>query len=231
MGEGGQALDVNAEQARERVGLCVTELGKLCCDVLHRAMPLTQLHAGHRRAHSDRTGGRGEALGGQGRRQRLGTCGDVPACVGELHGIPGFHVVVAFLGELAHRILAGMILKKAQRRGRDMVAVAAHANMTGLGQDVCAGWTTTTTAERTSADGLMLLDGTLFDKMVKVTADGGGSQPQTRGKSRRGDRAMLGDRLPDPVPGARLKTVLAGVEPVSRVENAVGCDKHNTSVT
>jgi hypothetical protein len=40
VGEGRQALDVNAEQARERVGLGVTELRELGCDVLHRTVPL-----------------------------------------------------------------------------------------------------------------------------------------------------------------------------------------------
>src|SRR5450631_42936 len=40
VGKGRQALDVDPEQARERVRLGVTELGELSCDVLHRAVAL-----------------------------------------------------------------------------------------------------------------------------------------------------------------------------------------------
>jgi hypothetical protein len=49
MGKGRQALDMDSEQARERIGLGVTELWELGCDVLHRAVPLAQLHSGQGR--------------------------------------------------------------------------------------------------------------------------------------------------------------------------------------
>ena len=48
VGEGRQALDVDAEQARERLGLGLAELGELGGDVLHRAVALAQLDAGER---------------------------------------------------------------------------------------------------------------------------------------------------------------------------------------
>ena len=231
MGEGRQALDVNSEQARERVGLGVTELWKLGRHMLNGAMSLAQLHSGQRRALSHWSGGRRKPVGGQCRCQCLGPYGDVLARVGELDGIPLLELVVAFAGELAHGILASMLGKKAQRRGGHVVAVAAHAIMAGLGQDVGAGRTTTTAAERTSRGWLVLLDRALFGKMVKVPSDGGWRQPQTRGKSGCGERAQLGDRLSDPVARASLEDVLAGVGPVSRGRDAVGSDKHNTSVT
>ncbi len=44
--QGGQALDVDAEQARERLGLGLAELGELGGDVLDRAVTLTQLNPG-----------------------------------------------------------------------------------------------------------------------------------------------------------------------------------------
>jgi hypothetical protein len=77
----------------------------------------------------------------------------------------------------------------------------------------------------------VLLDRTLLDKMVKVASDGGRRQSETRGKGGSGERAQLGDRLSDPVAGAGLEDVLAGFGPVSRGRDAVGSDKHNTSVT
>jgi len=42
---------------------------------------------------------------------------------------------------------------------------------------------------------------------------------------------MLGDRLPDLVPGARVENVRSGVGPVRTVGNMLVGDKHNTSVT
>ena len=231
MREGRQALDVNSEQAREGVGLGVTELRELRCDMLHRAMSLAQLHAGQGCALSDRSGGGGETVGGQCRRQCLRAHGDVLARIGELRGIALLELVVAFVCEVAHGILASVFGKEAQGGGGDVVIVAAHAGMTGLGQDVCAGGPTSTAADTTSGGGLALLDRPLLGEQVEVTADRGWRQAQTRPEGGRGDRAVLGDRLPDPVPGTRLKTVLAGVGPLSRVGNAGGCDKHNTSVT
>ncbi len=231
MGKGCQALDVHSEQARERVGLGVTELRELCCDMLHRAMPLAQLHTGQGRALPDRPCGGGETVGGQCRRQCLGARGDVLASVGELHGISLFELGASFVSEVEHGILTGVLRKKAQRRDGDVVVVAAHAGVTGFGQDVCTGGPTAAAAAGSSGRRLALFDGALFGEQVEVTTDRGGSQAQTRGEGRRGERAKLGDRLPDPVPGARLKTVLAGVGPLSRVGDAVVGDKHNTSVT
>ena len=48
LGEGGQSLDVDAEEARERLGLGLAQLGELGGDVLHRAVTLAQLDAGER---------------------------------------------------------------------------------------------------------------------------------------------------------------------------------------
>lgn len=191
MGERRQALDVDPEQARESVGLGVTELWELGSHVLHRAMPLAQLYAGQRRALSDRSGGCGETVDGQCRRQCRGTRGDVITGLDELNRVARFELGGSFLGEVAHRILTGVFSKEAQRRGGDVVVVAAHAGVTGFGQDVCAGGPTTTAAVRTGGRRLTLLDGALVGEEVEVTTDCCGGQPQTRGESRCGDRAEL----------------------------------------
>ena len=60
VGQGGQALDVDAEQARERLGLGLAELGELGGDVLHRAVALAELDAGEL-AGAGRPTGRAEA--------------------------------------------------------------------------------------------------------------------------------------------------------------------------
>ena len=52
---------------------------------------------------------------------------------------------------------------------------------------------------------------------VKATADRCGRQAQAKGEGGNDDWAMLGDRLPDPVPGPRTKTLRLGVGPVRSV--------------
>ena len=94
--------------------------------------------------------------------------------------------------------------------------------MTGLGQDVCPSRPAATGS--TSGSGLALLDGILFGEQAEVTADRGGRQPQMRGKGDRGERAMLGDHLPDPVPGPRPQRVRSGVGPVRTVRNTMVSD-------
>lgn len=63
----------------------------------------------------------------------------------------------------------------------------------------------------------MLLDGALLDEQVEVPTDCGGRQPQAVGEGGRGERTILGDRLSDPVPGARIDNVRCGTEPVRTV--------------
>jgi hypothetical protein len=219
MGEGGQSLDMNAEQARERVGLGVTERRERGCDVLDRAMSLAQLDTGQRRARSDGSGGRGETVAGQRRRQCVRARRDVIARGSELPDIARFKVGIPFAGELAHGIGAGLFGKKTQRRGGHVVVVAVHTQVTSLGQDVCPGRPAPTAPGPGPASDrrLALLDGTLLAEHVKVTADRCRRQAQTRGQRGRGDRAVLGDRLPDPVSGPRPKTLRSGIGPVHSV--------------
>jgi len=103
--------------------------------------------------------------------------------------------------------------------------------VTGWGQDVCAGWPAATATSDTSSGRLALLEGALLAEHVEVTADRSGRQTQTRCDSPCGERAMLGDRLPDPVPRAGIENVRSGVGPVRTVRNMSVSDKHNNSVT
>lgn len=178
VGEGRQALDVNPEQARERVGLGVTELRELGCDVLYRAMPLAQLHTGQGRALANRSGGGGESVGDQCRRQSVRASGDLIASGSELRGIALLNLGTAFAGELAHRVGAGVLGKKAQCGGGDVVVVAAHASVTGRGQDIRTGGAAAAATCGTSGSGLAFLDGALLGERVEVTAHSSRRQAQ-----------------------------------------------------
>ena len=135
------------------------------------------------------------------------------------------------MGELTHGILTGVLGKKPQRRGGHVVVVAVHADVTGLGQDVCTGRASAAAAVTGSIGRLVFHDGALLDEQVEVTTDRGGRQAQAAGEGARGERAILGDRLPDPVPGARLKNVWSGVGPLRTLGYGVVGDKHKAIVT
>ena len=114
VGEGRQALDVNSEQPRERVGLGVTELRELGRDVLNRAVSLTELNTSQGRACSDRSGGSRETVRDQRRRQCVRPGGDVIAGPGELRGVALLEFGAAFASELGHRLGTGMLSQEPQ---------------------------------------------------------------------------------------------------------------------
>ena len=220
---------MDSEQARERVCLGVTELGELGCDVLHRAVALAQLDSGQRCALSHGAGGGGKTIGCQGGREHLGPRGDILVGGGELGGIPLLELGDALTGEGVHGLLAGLLCEEPQRRGGYVVVVAVHADVTGLGQDVRTSRTSPAPAD--GVGGFVLLDAALLDQQVEVAADRGRGQPQAGGEGCRSERAILGDRLPDPVPGARLKNVRRGLGTLRTIRNGVSADKHKNSVT
>src|SRR5664279_4059612 len=104
-----------------------------------------------------------------------------------------------------------MFSKESQRRGGHVVVVAVHADVTGLGQDVGSGGSSSSATGR--CGWLVLLDGALLDEQVQVTAHRGRRQPQAAGQGGSGERAIRGDRLSDPVPGACLEHVRCGTGP------------------
>jgi len=142
-----------------------------------------------------------------------------------------FELGAAFAGELAHRVGAGVVCKKPQRRRGDVVIVTAHAGVTSRRKDVCTGGPAAPTARTTSSGRLTLLDGPLLGERVEVAADSCRCQAQKRGDGARCERAMLGNRLPNLVPGARVENVRSGVGPVRTVGSMLVGDKHNNSVT
>lgn len=203
------ALDSNPEQLRERISLGVTERRKLVGDALNGAMALAQLYSCCGHVRFDGSGGRGETIGTQRRRQCLRAGGDVRAHRGKLRGIPRLELCAVFAGELVDGIRTGTFSEKAQRGGGQFGVVAFHSRVTDLGENVCAGGPPPTTTA--SGAGIAFLNDAVFGEKVEVTANGRGRQRQARSEvgSRKGP--ILGDRLPDSVPGARLMTVRCGV--------------------
>ena len=89
-----------------------------------------------------------------------------------------FELSATFAGELAHRVGAGVVGKKPQRRCGDVVVVTAHAGVTCRRKDVCTGGPATTATCATACGRLTLLDRPLFGERVEVTADSSRRQAQ-----------------------------------------------------
>jgi hypothetical protein len=171
------SFNANPEQSRERFGLNVAEHRELGRDMQNWAMPLAQLHTSHGQARAGRPNRRCETVSAQYRRQCLRADAHISTRRGQLCGIPSLQLCATFTGELAHGIRTGVFCKKAQRRGGHIGIVTTHPGMTSLRENVRAGRPATAT---TSGRGeLAFLDGALLGEQVKVTAYGGGRQPQT----------------------------------------------------
>ena len=209
MGKSRLTLHANPQQLREHFSLGVTKCRKLGCDVLNRAMPLAQLNAGHGHVFSGGSDGRGETIGVEYSRQCLGAGGDVRARGRKLSGVSRLELCAVFAGELVDGIRTGVFREKAQRGSGQVGIVAFHPRMTDLGENVGAGRPPTATIA--SGGGFGFFDRAVFGEQVEVTADRRGRQPQARGEVCSGEGTILGDRLPDPVLGARLMTVLCGL--------------------
>ena len=89
-----------------------------------------------------------------------------------------FELGATFAGEIAHRVGAGVVGEKPQRRRGDVVVVTAHAGVSGRGKDVCTGGPAATATCATGSGRLTLLDCPLLGERVEVTADSSRCQAQ-----------------------------------------------------
>ena len=202
VGERGQALDVYPEQAGERVGLGLAELGELPRDVLHRAVPLTQLRAEPRYAGGGRPDRGGVAVGGQGlgegfRARRNGLAGRL-----DPRPVPALELAEALLGEGADGAVAEAGAQVAQRRRREVVVAGRHHGVAAVGGDVPP------RGPPPAAPGLGRLpdgDEAVGRQGVEVTADGCRRQPEPAGEHAGAQRAALEHGAADTVTRARVR--------------------------
>ena len=117
LGQGGQALDVDSEEAAEGVGLRLAQLGELRSDVLDRAVALAQLEADDD-VVADRAGAGSVALGAKGVDERRGPCGRVVAGTVDLGGAALLECADPLVGEGTHRLVARGLAHEAHGVGR-----------------------------------------------------------------------------------------------------------------
>ena len=192
-GQGSESLDVDAEQAGEGGRLGLAQLRELLGDMVHRAVPLADLYAGQG-AHADRPGRGGEAVEGQRIDQGRGPGRRVVPRSADLVLVPLDDGAGAGGGEGVDAATTGLV-EEAQHLGGEVGIPRREHLMTGVGDDIRAGWSAGTTLG--GAGRVVLLDGALSDEGVEVAPHAGGGQGELVGDGRGGDRPKGGDQGQD----------------------------------
>ena len=190
VGDGGEALDVDVEQAPEGGRLGVAQLRELRGDVLDRAVVLAQLDAGAVRGDRGGVPVVGQRLGERGGAV-LGAVEAVAVAVLEL-GDPR-------LGERLDRGVAAGGLQEAQRAGGEVVVGARAGGVAGVGEGVAAGGAAAAAQHRPAV--LAGRDGAVGDEGVEVAADAGRAHLEPLGEHRGRGRAERQQQRQQSLPG------------------------------
>ena len=211
-GEGGEPLNVHAEQPRDGLGLGVAELRKLLSHPPHRTVALAELDPVER-AGGDGTSGRGEAVLRHRIDEHVGASGDIRPRFGEARRIPALESGDPLAGEGGDGLRPSVLVEVAQRLGGQLIVGAPKRAVPALGHHV--GPRRTTPTARMCCARVMLLDRAVVGEGVEVPPDRCRGQAQQSPDLGRGDGTVLGDRGKD----ALARPLL--VRP----------DKHHTIVT
>ena len=189
--------------------LGLAERGELRGDVLDGAVPLAQLDAGERAGArlADGAGGCREAVGVQGLDQGSRTVGDAATGLLEPVGVALLEGGDAVRGELLHGALAAGAAQEAQRVTGEVVVVADKRPVTALGEHPRLRGP----APAAGAGGLAGLDQPLGVQGVDLAAHGGLGEAEPVDQGGDADRPLLAHDAQDPVAGARLEDVGAGI--------------------
>lgn len=173
-GQGGEALDVHPKEARDGLGLGVTERGVLLGHPADRAVALAELDAGER-AGSDGTGRGGIPVLGHRLDEGRGASAEVVS-IPQPGGVAGLEPGHPLTGERGDRLGPTRLLEVAEGLRGEALVVGRERGVTPLGDDVGAGRTPPPTGVRRGR--VVRSDGRLLDERVEVATHGGGGQPQ-----------------------------------------------------
>lgn len=192
VGDGGQALDVHAQQPGEEFGLDLAELRELLGDVGDRAVVLTQLLTKRRRLHR-----RDVAVScqgsGQGLRRREFRIGRREAV-----GVAGLDLGRPRRREALHSRRTSFGGQEFQRGDGQLVVSGIELAPAGIGQRKRPGGPAATSG---TVDPLLPSDEEpAFQQHVQVPADRRGSQPDPLGQRGSRRRSVLEDRLVHSLP-------------------------------
>jgi len=224
VGDGGESLDVRAENLLERAGLRLAEFGELRCDVRDRAVVLADLDALDGARGVDRLRGRSVSVLGERPGESVGTCGERRSGVDGAAQVGG-ESCRTMLGEVLDGLIATGLAQVAQRSVGEVVVGMRELRPTCVGE--CIGTSRSAPAAVGGRARFALDEQAVRDEGVEVPADRRGREPQPIGELGGGQRAILEDRPGHQVAGA-VSRPITGAKSACR---GAGLDFHNTIMT
>lgn len=207
LGQGGQALNMDAEESAEGVGLCLAELGELSGDVLDGAVPLAQLQADDD-VVTDGAGAGSVALDAQGLHQGLGTGLRFVAGGVETALAPLLEGTDALVGKGSHGLLSAGLADEAHGVDGELVIVRGQTVVTEISHDPLSGRAPTPTLARVRST---TRDGAGLRELIEVTTHAGRGQPELGGQGGSRDGTQLADDVQDAVARAGITCRVVGL--------------------
>ena len=219
--DGRQSLNVRTQQPAEDLCLGLAKLGKVGCDVGHRAVVLAHLHAAAGLLGRCRV-----PFGRQCRRELRRAI--VEWDVGEHRLVAGLDGRESAPGELHHRGVAAGLAEVGQRRHRQIVVGVWKSLAAGVGEGEQLGRTAAPADLAPDLPLRHLAYPALGDQRVEVAPDGGGRQAEARAQRDRALWPLLVKRPRDTVAGTRIfvRSHLACLRAIGRLGGF-----HNDNVT
>jgi hypothetical protein len=224
VGDGGEPLDVGAEQPDEHLGLRLAQLGEICGDMSNRAVVLADLDAW--------TGllcGRGVAISRERRRQFGRTSISWHLC--QRRGVANFETVQALPRERAHRGVAAGVAQIAEGLDRDVVVGVPKQGVTVVGQSEQLRWAATTPELTVNLALRNLAYPPRRDQRVEVAADGCGREAEARTQGTRALGTAIMQGPCNPVAGAGVIAASGSTGQYGRRRIGDHRGFHNTNVT
>ena len=195
VGDGGEPLDVRAEQSPEHLGLGLAQLGEVGRDVSDWAVVLANLGTAAGMLRRRRV-----AVSREGVRQLGGAA--ISGDVDERGRISGFEGGQPVTSERRDSSFAAGGLQVIERGDRDVVVGVAERGVAGVGEGEDFGWAASA-AELAAHLALgYLADPADGDERIEVAADGGGGQPKAGAECDGTLRPVLMQGPSDPIAGA-----------------------------
>ena len=197
VGDGGESLDVPADEPADRLCFCLAQRRELLGDVLDRAVVLADLHTDAPLVH-----GGGVTVGAEGVGERSGPLGQRQRR--ELRCVARLPLADPLTGELLHRLLPRGVPQVAQGLHRDrVVRRGAGTGVPGIRQREQA--RRSATAARAADRGHAGHDRAVSEHPVEMPPDGGRGHSQPLAERRDRGGPELEQQAGHPLAGASVR--------------------------
>ena len=206
-GQGGEALDVDAEESGEGVGLGIAKGRELGRYVLDRAMTLAHLNPDAVAAPNGASARR-IPIAAEGRDEDGSALAWVVAGGIYFVGVATLERCEPLRSEGVDGVVTARLSEEADRLGRQVVVPGRQVLMALIGDDPLAG---RPTPSALAAPGRAGGDQPARREVIEMAPDPWGAQTQGIREGFSGDRSALTDRGDHPVAGSRVRAIGAGL--------------------